>query len=198
MMPRLFGAFTQADASVTRLYQGSGLGLAISAKLAQLMGGGIGCVSQVGVGSRFTAVMQMDPVGDGRVGGGSGSARDSGLLPQRSLISGIGLGAASALPNNTTPLGRQAHDGGRGLGRPIAVAPRQQQQQQPVAGRRERQAALEQAELPVRPPTVVPHRTYRPATSQLLRAAARMAASYCFRRAVWTVRVTGCDCSSGV
>ena len=108
MMPRLFGAFTQADASVTRLYQGSGLGLAISSKLAQLMGGGIGCVSVAGVGSRFTAIMQMDPIGDGRLGTGStGSAGDSGLLPQRSVPSGIGKLSSSALPSLTPSAGKR-------------------------------------------------------------------------------------------
>ena len=102
MMPRLFGAFTQADASVTRLYQGSGLGLAISAKLAQLMGGGIGCISQVGIGSRFTAVMQLDPAADGGHGGTS-----SGLVLQRSLGSIGGLGKSSSQPSTTPSAGKR-------------------------------------------------------------------------------------------
>ncbi|WOS40600.1 ATP-binding protein [Xanthomonas rydalmerensis] len=49
----LFQAFTQADASTTRLYGGTGLGLTICKRIVELMGGRIGVVSRQGQGATF-------------------------------------------------------------------------------------------------------------------------------------------------
>jgi PAS domain S-box-containing protein len=61
---RLFRAFTQADGSMNRKYGGNGLGLIICKRIALLMGGDAGVVSEEGVGSTFRATLRLRRVMD--------------------------------------------------------------------------------------------------------------------------------------
>jgi len=56
-MEKLFAAFTQADASMTRRFGGTGLGLVISRQFCRMMGGDITVDSELGRGAAFTVVL---------------------------------------------------------------------------------------------------------------------------------------------
>ncbi|MGH8133678.1 MAG: ATP-binding protein, partial [Steroidobacteraceae bacterium] len=59
-MSRVFQAFGQADAQISREYGGTGLGLVISRRLCQLMGGDVTMTSDYGKGSTFSVRLPVD------------------------------------------------------------------------------------------------------------------------------------------
>jgi len=59
---RIFEAFSQADASVTRKYGGTGLGLTISSQFVELMGGRLELTSEEDVGTKFFFSLPLEEI----------------------------------------------------------------------------------------------------------------------------------------
>jgi signal transduction histidine kinase len=56
---KVFKPFTQADEKTTRKFGGTGLGLTITKMFAEMMGGDINLISEVGEGTTFTVTMPI-------------------------------------------------------------------------------------------------------------------------------------------
>jgi signal transduction histidine kinase/CheY-like chemotaxis protein len=90
-MDRLFKPFSQADASMARLYGGTGLGLVISRRLAERLGGRMWVESEPGRGSSFFFTLRCRPAATAPPrlaadGPGLASPRLSDELPLRILL----------------------------------------------------------------------------------------------------------------
>ncbi len=75
---RIFGVFSQVDASVTRRYEGTGLGLAICLQLTDIMNGVISVDSEEGVGSTFTVCLPLPETDSGSSGDAEVQLDDGG------------------------------------------------------------------------------------------------------------------------
>ncbi|NTW31849.1 MAG: response regulator [Bacteroidetes bacterium] len=58
-LPHIFDEFRQADSSNSRKFGGTGLGLAIAKKYANILGGTISAISNIGKGSEFTLSLPL-------------------------------------------------------------------------------------------------------------------------------------------
>jgi len=76
---RIFEAFSQADASVTRKYGGTGLGLTISSQFVELMGGRLELTSEEDVGTKFFFSLPLEEIDPDDNGLGGLNFRETSL-----------------------------------------------------------------------------------------------------------------------
>ncbi|MDB5087547.1 MAG: hypothetical protein JWR09_1541, partial [Mucilaginibacter sp.] len=96
-LKRLFKAFSQVDASTTRLHGGTGLGLAICERLVELMGGSIAIESEPGKGT--LVIFNIKSSKDNKTAGATNSCNITGATGNRVLIINQSLKALGLLEN---------------------------------------------------------------------------------------------------
>lgn len=67
VLPKLFDAYIQADASISGSFGGTGIGLAITRRFCALLGGTVSATSTLGEGSCFTVDIPTELTEDGQV-----------------------------------------------------------------------------------------------------------------------------------
>jgi signal transduction histidine kinase/DNA-binding response OmpR family regulator len=93
---KVFEAFTQADASMTRKYGGTGLGLTITRKFCEMMGGTVTVASELGVGTTFTLYLPIEVIDTKAVAAPAPIARE--------IAAGTAAGGASVLVVDDDPV----------------------------------------------------------------------------------------------
>lgn len=86
VQPRIFNPFEQGSKNRARKYGGSGLGLSIVKTLAVLMGGDVGLVSKVGIGSTFSVELPLTSHTEKKEKNTSVKNKPQGALEGKSIL----------------------------------------------------------------------------------------------------------------